>query len=54
MLDTRGFISHAAVGLLAFGAGLGGTYLLRDRPMAVAEHVHEQATTHGEYVWINP
>jgi hypothetical protein len=52
MLNTRGFISHAAVGLLAFGAGLAGTYLLRNRSMAAAEHIHEQTTTHGEYVWI--
>lgn len=52
MLNTRGFINHAIVGLVAFGAGLGGTYLLRNRPLAPAAHVHEEVTTHGEWVWI--
>jgi carboxymethylenebutenolidase len=55
MSNRRGFTSHAVVGLLAFGAGLGGTSLLRapgaDPGSAPAAHEHEQ-TNHGEYVWI--
>ena len=53
MISRHGFASHALVGTLAFAAGLGGTWLLRtETAPAPAEHVHEQATTHGEYVWI--
>jgi carboxymethylenebutenolidase len=55
MSNRRGFTSHAVVGLLAFGAGLGGTWLLRAPGSAVSSapevHEHEQ-TNHGEYVWI--
>src|SRR5687768_14229936 len=53
MTSRHGFASHAAVGALAFAAGLGGTWLLRTGTSpAPTEHIHEQATTRGEYVWI--
>ena len=53
MRNRQGFASHLAVGVLAFGAGIGGTWLIRARPAArVAAHVHDEVTTHGETVWI--
>ena len=49
MKDRSGFASHLVVGALAFTVGAGGTWLLHAHPMP---HVHDAATTHGEWVYI--
>src|SRR3990172_2223796 len=51
MANRSGLTSHLLVGALAFGSGVGGTYLLRARPLA-PPHVHEAVTTHGEWPWV--
>ncbi|NOT07269.1 MAG: dienelactone hydrolase family protein [Gemmatimonadales bacterium] len=52
MSDRKGFATHLIVAALAFSAGALGTYLTRHQPAATAEHVHDQTTTHGEYIWV--
>lgn len=54
MGNRNGIASHLAVGLLAFVAGVGGTYVIRGHSAAPtpAMHVHDAVTTHGEWVWV--
>ncbi|MGQ0703867.1 MAG: dienelactone hydrolase family protein [Gemmatimonadales bacterium] len=53
MSSRSGFASHLLVGVLAFGIGVAGTYLIRSSaPNWGGEHRHDEVTTHAEWVWV--